>query len=211
MSGFDRGFVEWCIPGLRIGLKHLAGQHDQSTHGHGGTIKVYHGTNADFDRFEMSPAVSGNEMGQGIYFTTDKNRAKNYGSKVHEVEVSVNNPVDINSEKPIGAGLADKANEYIGHIETVTPNHFETLDEVRTFRNKIGDRLYAMDEEGSGFVVYEKHKGVNANTSTSDFYKAVRQASPQGSSQILEELGFDGIMSDRDVVVFSPNQVIYAK
>lgn len=177
----------------------------------GDSIKVFHGTNADFDKFELSPTVSGNEMGEGIYFTVDRNRAAGYGKNIHEVSVNVKHPIDVNSNKPIGEHLAKAANEYIGDAETISSHNFSSIDDVRKFRNEIGDRLYAMDETDDGFIVYAKQKGVDKKTTESDLYRIVRQERPKGSSQVLSELGFDAIISDRDVVVFSPDQIEYGK
>lgn len=175
------------------------------------SIKVFHGTNADFEKFELSPTVSGNEMGEGVYFTVDRNRAAGYGKNIHEVSVNVKHPIDVNSDKPIGEHLAKAANEYIGDADVVSGHTFSSLDDVRKFRNEIGDKLYAMDQTDDGFIVYAKQRGVDKNTTEGDLYKIVRQERPRGSSQVFSELGFDAIVSDRDVVVFSPDQIEYGK
>lgn len=52
----------------------------------GKPLKVYHGTDAEFDKFELA------ENADGIYFTTDKSYARSEGKRVVEAYLNIKNP-----------------------------------------------------------------------------------------------------------------------
>jgi len=58
----------------------------------GRPLVVYHGTNTDFDVFDPSIQKHGRELGDGVYFTADKARAENYGGRVVEAYLSIQDP-----------------------------------------------------------------------------------------------------------------------
>lgn len=65
------------------------------------TEKVYHGTNAKFEKFNYDHfgQTDKGDFGQGIYTTKDKSIASKYGSNVKEVEVKYKNPLRISNQK----------------------------------------------------------------------------------------------------------------
>ncbi|MDG1997042.1 MAG: hypothetical protein P8J14_11145 [Emcibacteraceae bacterium] len=63
---------------------------------------VYHGTNADFEKFS-SEFINKNEpkgdyVGEGIFFTTSKETAGKYGKNIMKAELSLDNPLIIKTE-----------------------------------------------------------------------------------------------------------------
>ena len=60
---------------------------------HSKNYKVYHGTNAKFDKFEAQYPRSAYGNFKGVYFTTDKKEALDYGNIIKEAEVSLDNPL----------------------------------------------------------------------------------------------------------------------
>lgn len=65
------------------------------------TEKVYHGTNAKFEKFNYDHfgKTDKGDFGQGIYTTKDKNIASKYGSNIKEVEIKYKNPLKIDNQK----------------------------------------------------------------------------------------------------------------
>lgn len=81
---------------------------------------VYHGTNADFKKFS-SEFINKNEpkgdyIGEGIFFTVDKNTATKYGKNVMKAELSLENPVIIKTE----ADAKALRNSFGGDVEYFT-------------------------------------------------------------------------------------------
>ena len=60
-------------------------------------MKLFHGTNTNFDKFDMSRSGQGHGsfLGRGIYFSSDRGDAQSYGKFVREVEVDVDNFLDL--------------------------------------------------------------------------------------------------------------------
>ncbi len=59
----------------------------------GNPLKLYHGTEADFDAFDMSKGRSKADI-QGAFFSPYEIDAKGYGSKLKEVYLNIKNPAD---------------------------------------------------------------------------------------------------------------------
>ena len=60
-------------------------------------MKLYHGTSSKFKKFDISRSGTGHGtfLGSGIYFSSNKADASQYGNIVHEVEVPVDNLLDL--------------------------------------------------------------------------------------------------------------------
>lgn len=68
-------------------------------------LHLYHGTNKEFDKFDLSKSGSSNDhgmYGKGIYLTNNKNVAKAFGGKrghIKQVETTFKNPLYIKNRK----------------------------------------------------------------------------------------------------------------
>lgn len=68
-------------------------------------LQLYHGTNKEFDKFDLSKSGSSNDYGmygKGIYLTNNKSVAKAFGGKgghVKEIETNFKNPLYIKNIK----------------------------------------------------------------------------------------------------------------
>ena len=59
----------------------------------GKLLEVYHGTNADeFTIFDKELSDEDNVLGQGLYFTADKEQSKKYGTKIYSTYLNIKNP-----------------------------------------------------------------------------------------------------------------------
>jgi hypothetical protein len=81
----------------------------------------YHGTNIDFDKFDISKKRSG-WLSKGFYFTEHKNDAKTYGSKILSVYLSVKNPFIIKSDVANTDGTVEWAKEKKEQIYEIIPD-----------------------------------------------------------------------------------------
>ena len=62
----------------------------------GKLLEVYHGTNADeFTIFDKELSDEDNVLGQGLYFTADKEQGKKYGTKIYSTYLNIKNPFAI--------------------------------------------------------------------------------------------------------------------
>jgi hypothetical protein len=72
--------------------------------------KVYHGTNCDFNKFSLKYFGSTDKgfAGRGLYFTTNKNYAKEYGNIIKEAYVRLENPFVINASAAINPNYINR-------------------------------------------------------------------------------------------------------
>ena len=64
----------------------------------GKPLKVYHGTNIDFDEFDIKKQNSG-WLSKGFYFTEDKSGAKDFGKIIISAYLNIKNPFIIQPDK----------------------------------------------------------------------------------------------------------------
>ena len=69
----------------------------------GNLMKVYHGTDTDFEEFDIEKAGSKGNVayGKGAYFTPDKEVADRFGSKTKEAYLNIENPYIIQTEEQL--------------------------------------------------------------------------------------------------------------
>lgn len=68
----------------------------------GKLIKLYHGSNENFENFEIDKArKSVLAYGKGAYFTQDKNLADKYGKNIKEVYLNLKNPFIVQTEEQL--------------------------------------------------------------------------------------------------------------
>ena len=69
----------------------------------GNLMKVYHGTDVDFEEFDIEKAGSKGNVayGKGAYFTPDKEVADRFGDKTKEAYLNIQNPYIIQTEEQL--------------------------------------------------------------------------------------------------------------
>lgn len=67
----------------------------------GKPLVVYHGTKAKFDEFNLGFENEGRMLGNGVYLTNSVDKANNYGNILMKPYVSLQNPLNINSENAL--------------------------------------------------------------------------------------------------------------
>lgn len=82
----------------------------------GQPLVVYHGTDAEFDTFDPSRAQRG-LLGPGFYFTTSREMAEQFGDRVVEAYLRIDNPRDNSG----GGPLPPRSDEFDGAIAVGTP------------------------------------------------------------------------------------------
>lgn len=136
----------------------------------GGTPKVmYHGTSTNFDKFDSSKKVKG-WLSKGFYFTEDKREAKDYGSIILSVYLSIKNPFVVKGDIANPDGTVTWAKDKKEQI-------FEVLPEARDI--PWGDVSDLLEKKGYDGIIWgnwvtafspNQIKSVknNGNWSTSD-------------------------------------------
>ena len=174
------------------------------------TVKepVYHGTNANFDKFETG--VEGSRFilfsefkvkSQGLFFSESIEDAKHYGKKIIECYVSLKNPlVDPRRDKHLAVDRLPPKKEK--DLITI----FEPLAE---------------DEGGARYIDMMIHR-INIKPDDNDWiYELIDSGGVHwdvmddpGVIQRMKKLGYDGTFvhepddkSGRSIFVFSPDQV----
>ena len=79
----------------------------------GNLLTMYHGTDSDFTIFDKDLSDEDNVLGQGLYFTANKEQSEKYGSKQYETYLNITNPLIIDDLTT--QALANK-------IQSIDPN-----------------------------------------------------------------------------------------
>lgn len=149
----------------------------------GNLMKVFHGTNADFDTFDLDAQKNiGNNFGKGIYLTTDKEYAKGYAG----------------SDGRVIEGYADikKPLTLRGNLDDVI---MKGVDADRRYYNTL------LSQRGYNENVIKKQIA-NGSISPQDAIEIKQDA----QRKLLRDYGYDGIKVDNDTVVaFESNQIKY--
>lgn len=140
-------------------------------------VKLYHGTDAEFDKFDINKSTRGN-MGKGIYLTTDPKEAGFYGKNVKEVSL----PENI------------KLYELPKATENDTPSIFEMYEKETGHPLKIDLVDYKLGFED---VVFWKNPYND---------KEIQRAKDIFAKH-LQNQGYEGVRNGKDVVLFNPDNV----
>lgn len=95
----------------------------------GRPLVVYHGTNADFDRFDLSRgAIHGHALGPGAYFTNNHGLAESYGGQVIHAYLALNNPTFSIKRKTVKRAQVE---HILRDMESITPDVLSNYGDVR--------------------------------------------------------------------------------
>ena len=152
------------------------------------TLKLYHGTDAVFDKFDASHF--GEKQGKsnipGVYLTADSSRAGSYGKYVREVEV-------------------DASRVYDQH-KTAKENGIDGLDFVTKFIPEWLDEKTGKIQEIHDGYVDEK---INSYEGIYDLIDvAISKNKDLTYASIMNELGFDVILQDGDYIVLDAEKAV---
>ncbi|NCP97699.1 DUF3990 domain-containing protein [archaeon] len=164
-------------------------------------IIAYHGSKDVIDDFKYDYTNKGNDqLGSGFYFTTDKNEAKSYGKNVHEVELTLDNPID--AEK-IGNLSIQQAKMFIKNA----PNYNEDLMNWGDVDREGEEKVLKTASEAYAFknriIVRALFNLAN------DFY---RDETEEFNKNVKKILGFDSLYKKHEngaihYVAFFPSQI----
>ena len=152
------------------------------------TLKLYHGTDAVFDKFDASHF--GEKQGKsnipGVYLTTDSSRAGSYGKYVREVEV-------------------DASRVYDQH-KTAKENGIDGLDFVTKFIPEwLNEKTGKIQEIHDGYV----DEKINSYEGIYDLIDvAISKNKDLTYASIMNELGFDVILQHGDFIVLDAEKAV---
>jgi len=161
----------------------------------GYTIHGYHRTAANFNVFskERQGQTHGGDsrLGRGFYFADNAAQTSRYsdGSRVIDAYLKMDNPLDLRGEIP--ANLKRKIDEYYegkkGEYESWYPvtieQYYDNLE-----------RLKQIETENPAIFLNRFKYDNNGNMT-------------DGIREFLSSLGYDGIISNYEMVVFEPDQI----
>lgn len=158
----------------------------------GKLLTMYHGTAQDFTEFtnKFMGKFQGNSLGEGYYFTPNKNTADVYrqhakGSghgKVMETYLNITNPFDIYAKND--GWLLPYAEEIMlkYDVPNISPDAKDT--HLEYVEGKLSKNYRAID-----------------------YLKSLAYKNKITTSEILQSFGYDGIFADNEYVVFNSNQI----
>ena len=157
-------------------------------------ITAYHGSNADFNDFDLGFVNTGNKMqayGYGIYVALNKSDAERYGKIQYVVEIPKLGNHYLNAKKMYNkafvAKIFDKLYNYI----------LKTLDDYKGAENDLYQEFKSMLDEYDGLQLY----------GTASSYLG----SDKEATIFFEKLGYKGILIDDNgninVVIFNPKDI----
>lgn len=114
----------------------------------GNPLKVYHGSNASFNKFDKSKIGANTQSPAGFNFSADKDVAKSYGDKVYETYLNMKSPITIdfdgkssvivpafNETRPLNPM---NVSAYVKDINKSLKNNYDLGDETYDLLRNIG-------------------------------------------------------------------------
>jgi len=177
----------------------------------------YHGSDADIKDFALQSPKNGREWGDGIYFTSNKNRANSYGKNLYESEIDLSKILDENSTIPTdkikNSGIELDPFLISGRTKKYFTDNAEGLKFVdsqdaiyKVKKQEIPDLAdeykpaVGKDEKGI-FVEYSDVN--NTNVPTFKFLKALKTKYPNQYSTALKSMGYEGLKVGDDVIIYN--------
>ena len=153
--------------------------------GNGQLIKMYHGTNADFNEFRRDKIGStGRFEGSGFNFTPYRERAASYGKNVLEGYLDIQNPLSAEKKTMNASQLAKLIMEIDPTGDNIVSN-------------------YARDTRDYGSPAFLRREARTAarkileySDSDVDIYSEISSADPDAESLIqgFSDMGYDGLI-----------------
>ena len=151
-----------------------------------GTPKVmYHGSPNDFSVFDLKKARYSGTFGKGFYFTDSNSHASTYGN-LYEVYLDVKNPVE--GGIPVNKKQLEKFIAAVADNEDYSIENYGTYETSEVFNQVNKTNLFTALRD------------INS-TAIGDFVEAVKLYNS------INGTNYDGIISETETVVFSPNQI----
>jgi len=145
----------------------------------GEPLVVYHGTDETFDTFMRVPPKHGLELGDGFYFTPDRDLANSYGGNTLAVFLNIKNPF------------------YKGAVSTQSTTFpKESREEALAFFDKKQDDW---EKNANGYARFEPTVDLDVNGNYVVTYATSYQAEASDEN--------DGIITKSQIVVFDSNQI----
>lgn len=155
----------------------------------------YHGTASEFNVFSKDTQgrnwSGDSRLGRGFYFAHDEYTAQRWteGTRIIDAYLSMNKPLDLRKAAP-----KDMAEKIKAHINTKMDNYDESYpiseEEYKNNLKKIEDSYM---KDPASFIDEFKY---DKNGQMTD-----------GIRELLSEMGYDGIISEDEMVVFDSSQI----
>ncbi len=168
---------------------------DQAAQKAGYTVKGYHGTANEFNVFDRSRSGENwqgdSRYGPGFYFAHDSYDAMQWtdGTRIVDAWLSLNNPLDLRGAAP--DNIADAIRERTAaELEEYNPSWGITPEQYQENLSRI-----------------EALRIKNPASFLNSFKYGPDGKMTDGIGEFLRGLGYDGIITNEEIVVFDPNQI----
>jgi len=195
----------------------------------GNPIEFYHGTNAEFDKFDKDKAgtrSAGDKgfYGKGIYFARFKETAKGYGKNIKKAWLRMENPFNMDQEfwsingesapseydsSAFALNVADKFPELANAemAKAITKEGKEIKLTIKEYADLFRQAL--SENEGdirkAARAVHDQFDKLNVYISENVIQNM------ENLSEVLQQKGYDSIIKEKgfkEYVVFDPDQII---
>ena len=209
-EGFALGesyYQEDGVMDLFVGLDQTSNQKEM--------IKLYHGTNAEFDSFEKM----GNRLtsiGYGHYFSPDIEMAKEYGKNIKEIEIEKDLILDLRSptdkqREEIVKLLDEVVPEYIkagyGGVKRIDITDMDDNDALKLYKEKKEDtkdfyhdraKAQIIEDYESGKIYIQWQEAGLENATASNLLNLLQEY----RQNIPVELGYKAAMNGSEVAIY---------
>lgn len=187
---------------------------------------AYHGSHADVNnpnfKFDLSKQSNGRNYGNGVYFDTRLQRAQGYGPNVMKAELNLEHPLnfrDVLSKQDVSRlkdilplqsdpyTLSKRKIKNFNDTE-LARSFFEEQNNMFKIFGKGYDRFSPFVKEGNNgsFDIHYSDPDIS-NMIGADILYNMRSYYPATFDNILKDVGFDGINTGHEIVVFDPSKI----
>ncbi len=132
----------------------------------GNPLVVYHGTNNEFDVFNIGTPKSAPGNFRGVYFVDNEREAKDYGEKTKAVYLRITNPL---IGHPYEEYAKSKGIDYHANRFTITKDEVEKWILENKFDGIIRPAKTQYNLEGSEYIVFSPNQIKSATGNNGDF------------------------------------------
>lgn len=188
-----------------------------------GDMYFYHGTNADFNRFDpdkIGSSGAGSYMGYGFNFAADESMASGYGTNLKKVFLRIENPL-LPTQRTITAA---KLAKIIQQIENFKPADFDgdewTNSLVWNYDSNMPSFRAGAYEKRNAYMQATRNVArtiIESAESDADIYSELSASGGADSANVIsafQKLGYDAVLHNnsdgtklRAAIIFSPSQI----
>lgn len=182
------------------------------------TVPLYHGTNAEFDKFDrVGSRIT--SLGYGHYFSPDKNTAIEYGKNIKKININKDLILDLdNPTKDQKKRIVEQLNKVVpdniksgyGEIQRIDITDMDRSESLALFKQKKEDTKDAWHdrakaqviEEGDKIYIQWQDQGLENATNAN-----IKNLIQEYGQNIPKDIGFKAAKSGNEVAIYDTELV----